>query len=479
MDKIEEISEEKISNSSKLFDEALIEDQPSRLSGFIFFLLCAIPIFSAVAFGAVDTWALGLVSFLTCLIVIFWTVDAFLKKNVQLNFNTLQIPLLGLIFIGLIQLLPLRSSGISGELLSVPAANSLSLASYQTRLAVTQLIIYFIFFAAAFVFINTQKRLRKVVLTIIIFGSVMAFFGILQRLADPESIYGFREVNQAIPFASFINQHHFAAFMEMTVGLTLALLFGKSTKEDKRFLLIIAAVLMGIAVVLTSSRGGMLSLMGVIGFIVIANVFFKPQITEGETTDTKNSRRNLALIAGGLSLIVVFFGAVVLLGGDAALLRGIGLQTGQQDVSNGRSHFWQIALRIFFDYPILGTGLDSFGLIFTRYDSWNGNFRIEQAHNDYLQILSDAGILGFICIVSFIFLLFKQSFQTISKTINLYRQDTAMGALAGCFGILLHSFFDFPLRTTSNAFFFLTLVVIATVSIKISKISRRKKEWTI
>lgn len=468
--------DDEISKSSELFVTLAEEDnEPSRLSSFIFFLLCAIPIFSTVAFGAVDAWALGLLSLFSCLIVIFWTADAFFKKELQFNSSLLQLPVLGLILIGLIQLLPLRRAGISGDLLSVPAVNSLSLASYQTRLAVTQLIIYFIFFAAALVFVNNRKRLQKVVLTIIIFGSLMAFFGILQRLANPEAIYGLRQVGQAVPFASFINQHHFAAFMELTSGLTLALLFGKSAKKDKRFLLIIAAVLMGIAVVLTSSRGGMISLMGVINFVIISNLLDKQNDKHAVKTDKKSYRRNLVLIIGGLALILVFFGAVILLGGDTSLMRGIGLQSGQQDISSGRSHFWLIALQIFFDYPILGTGLDSFGTAFTRYDTWNGNFRLEQAHNDYLQILADAGILGFICIASFIYLLFKKSLQIIGKTADSFRRDAALGALAGCFGILLHSFFDFPLRTTSNAFCFLLLVVLATVSIKHPKLHRRKK----
>ena len=475
MDRIEKMPEGKISRTSELFDAANDGGEPSRLSGFIFFLLCAMPVFSAVAFGAVDTWALGLLSLFSCFIVIFWTADAFFKKELRLNFNLLQLPFLGLIATGLIQLLPLRRADIPGDLLSVPAVNSLSLASYQTRLAVTQLIIYFIFFAAALVFINSRIRLRKTVLTVIIFGSLMAFFGILQRLANPESIYGFRPVGQAISFASFINQHHFAAFMEMTSGLTLALLFGKSTKKDKRFLLIIAAVLMGIAVILTGSRGGMLSLTGVIGFIILSNLLDKRKDKDAIDGDKKNYRRNFSLIAGGLALVICFLGAVILLGGDASLIRGIGLQSGQQDISNGRSHFWQVALKIFFDYPILGTGLDSFGTVFTRYDSWNGAYRLEQAHNDYLQILADAGIFGFACAASFIFLLFKQGLQLIGKTADSFRRDAATGALAGCFGILLHSFFDFPLRTTSNAFFFLLLVVLATVSIKSSKLHRRRK----
>jgi hypothetical protein len=38
----------------------------------------------------------------------------------------------------------------------------------------------------------------------------------------------------------------------------------------------------------------------------------------------------------------------------------------------------------------------------------------------------------------------------------------ATGALAGCFAVLVHSFFDFTLHTTSNALLFLILAALAT-----------------
>jgi O-antigen ligase len=272
--------------------------------------------------------------------------------------------------------LPLRRFDIPIDLLSIPAVSSLSLAPYSTRLAIVQLIVYFIFFAAALCFINNQNRLRKIVLTIIIFASLMAFFGILQRLANLDAIYGLRLSNQAIPFASFINQHHFAAFMEMTVGLTLGLLFSRATEYSQRIFLSFAVVVMGIAVIFTSSRAGMLSLLGVIGFIVTANIMQKPA-TEMDSPDKKgvNYRRAFAFIGGGLILILILFGSVLLLGGDESLLRGVGLQN-PDEITSGRSHFWQIAWRIFLDYPFLGAGLDSFAYVFPSYDTWNGTFRI-------------------------------------------------------------------------------------------------------
>ncbi|CAN5365751.1 hypothetical protein BH10ACI1_BH10ACI1_13260 [soil metagenome] len=458
-----------ISKTSEWFDAESVKEKPSRLSGAVFILLCLVPVVSTIAYGAVDNWALGFLAIFAGVTAIVWFADAFFKKEFCFSTNLLQIPLFALILIGVIQLLPFGNPNIPGDLLAVSATKSLSLDAYSTRFGVILLIIYFVFFSAALVFINSHKRLQRIVSVIIIFASVMAFFGILQSLANLDSIYGLRPSPQAKPFASFVNQHHFAAFMEMTIGLTVALLFGKAVKKDKNLLLIIAAVIMGIAIILTGSRGGFLSLLGVIGFIIAANLLKKEG---GERTS--NYRRNFAFIGGGIALILMLFGAVFLLGGDESLLRGVGLQNTDADLSSGRTHFWSVALKIFLDHPILGVGLNAFGTAFPQYDTWNGNLRVEQAHNDYLQILADAGILGFICIAAFIFLLFKKSLKNISKTNDNFRRHIAIGALAGCFGILIHSFFDFPLRTPSNAFFFLILTVLATASISSPKISRQK-----
>ena len=271
-------------SSSEQLTTALAPENLARTGSIIFFLLCTMLVFAPIAFGAVDIWASGILALIAFLIAVFWLFDAWKSKEFSFSTNLLQIPLIGLILIGLIQLLPLRPADVSAGLLSVPAAASLSLDPYTTRFAVVQLIVYLVFFAAALTFINNQKRMRKMVLLIIIFGALMAFFGILQRLANPEGIYGLRPTPHAVPFASFINQHHFAAFMEMTIGVTLGLLYNKATKRDKRLLLVIAVVIMGIALVFTSSRGGILSLFGVIGF-VIAGEFLAAKNRRGRRRD--------------------------------------------------------------------------------------------------------------------------------------------------------------------------------------------------
>ncbi len=444
-------------------EKVIIGDENSRLSSIIFVLLCVVPIFSTVLFGAVDNTTWVFITIFWAAIVLLWISDAWKGGGVLINTSSLLLPLIGLLMIGLVQLLPV---GGGTEGLSVPASRALSLDPYSTRFFVSKLVVYVVFFAACLTFINNERRLRMAVLILIIFGSLMAFYGILQRLASPEGIYGLRETPQSIPFGPFVNGHHFAAFMQMTGGLALALLVGKTTERDKKILLAIPVLVMGIAAVLTGSRGGLLGFFAVGAFVLLLN-FLSGRWSKADSRDAPAGTfgRNIAIGAAGVALVLLIFGAVFFLGGNDALLRGIGVENADTDLSSGRTHFWPIALKIFLEHPILGAGLEAFGVAFTKHDTWSGVFRVERAHNEYLQILSDAGIAGFICLVGFIYLLFRKSMATITGTVIGLRRDAAIGALAGCFGILIHSFFDFPLRTPSNAFVFLLICAIATVAI--------------
>lgn len=452
-------------------------DNSTFASRAIFVLLAVMLIISVIAYGGVDVWMIGLNSILAGLIVIFWLTDTWKTKVFRFNSSFLQIPLLGLIFIGIIQLIPFGSNTEINEILSIPAVGSLSLNPYLTRLFVIQLIIGLVFFAAALTFVSNRRRFQSIVLTILIFGSIIAFYGILQYLANPEAVYGLRPIGQSSPFASFFNKHHFAAFMEMTLGLTLGLLFGDATQKNKKIFLIIAAVVMGMALFLSGSRGGMISFLGVLAFVILVNFLVNREIkNKNAGEDLKNYilRRNLILFGGGFALVLILFLAVIFIGGDQSLIRGLGLSVSDDDITTGRSHFWWVALQIFFDHPIIGAGFDSYGAAFTSYDTWSGAYRVEQAHNDYLQILADAGISGFICITAFIVLLFRQGTQAIRKNKDKFVFNGVIGALAGCFGILIHSFFDFPLRTPSNALYFLMLAALATVPIHFRRVYRKK-----
>jgi O-antigen ligase len=450
------------------------EHETSRIAKVIVVLLCAIPLIAIVAYGAVDSWTIGMLSILVAVIALLWLADAGLGGEFRYSSNPVQLPIICLLAIGCVQLLPF-GSGDAGSLLNAPAVNTLSMDPYATRFFLIRLLICFVFFAAALVYLPGGKRHRRIAVTIVTFGTLVAFFAILQRLiAVPEAIYGLRPTAQAIPLGPFVNQHHFAALMEMTSGLVLGLLFGGGSSRERKIILALAAGIMGMAIMFTGSRGGLISYLGVVVLAAVASFTWGAEAVAREDQDSRSrSRRNLLIMTSAGGLVLLVLGSVLFLGGESSVLRGIGLQNVPSDVTSGRAHFWSIAWKIFLAHPILGAGFDAFGVAFPRYDSWNGQFRVEQAHNDYLQTLADGGIVSLACVLAFVFIFVRQGIVSISRRTSEINRSISTGALAGCFGILIHSFFDFPLRTPANAFFFLLLVVLAIGNGAAAKRSRQ------
>lgn len=441
---------------------ATFEVLDSRYSQAVFLLLLAVPFLATVFYGAVDSAAQGLLALASLVILVLWALVSFKNGGIIYSSNWLQVPLLALIVLGLIQLIPFGNSGAPPGVMSVSPSSALSYDPFATRMFVIRIVAILIFFSAALVFLRSSRRVRAAAISIIVFGALMAFVGTLQWLAKPDAIYGLRPTPQAIPFGSFVNQHHFAAFMEMTIGLGLGIALGGGARRSMLPLLGTGLVLMLVAVVLTGSRGGILSL-GAVVITAFAAAYFAQGVTAAKQGGPRSHRGLLIGLAGTSAVAILLLVLVIALGGADNLLRGIGFGTASEDPTSGRFHFWSVAIEIFRANPLIGAGLDAFGNAFPLFDSRNGMFRVEQAHNDYLQMLADGGLIGFAITAAFIGILVKTCISSIRTASEGFERSVAIGAFAGMVGILIHSFVDFPLRTTSNAYIFLLLAALVAV----------------
>jgi O-antigen ligase len=162
-----------------------------------------------------------------------------------------------------------------------------------------------------------------------------------------------------------------------------------------------------------------------------------------------------------------------MLGGSSVFSRFLGT-VNAEDPTTGRAHFWAVTADIIKHHPIVGAGVGAYGVLYSQYDSRDGQYRLEQAHNDYLQVLADGGIIGAILGLVFIVVLFRMGFAR-RETHDDFRRGVSTGALAGCFAVLVHSFFDFTLHTTSNTLLFLVLAALATMDSRIEREGRRRK----
>ncbi len=326
-------------------------------SRFAFLIVCLAIILSALAYGMVHYWALAIFFIGGVSILVLWLIDSWNLGSFRISRNVLQLPLVGMFLLGAFQLLPLRRPEDVGTH-SIPLVSSLSYDPYSTRFILIQTAALLIYFAAVLVFTDTPKRLRLLVRTITVFGFFLAIFGLTQSFTSPDKVYWIRELPQSQAFGPFINRHHFAGYMELALALPLGLVFTGSIEREKKFIYLFAAGLMAVALVMTNSRGGIISLLAELLFLV-ATMGLRRQHKhrKRESEEQKPPIKRAAAKAGlALAMVVALFGGVVLLGGEDALTRIVG-SVNTDDPTTGRAHFWSVTVDIIKTHPLVGTGL--------------------------------------------------------------------------------------------------------------------------
>lgn len=420
----------------------------SRSGKFLFFLYCALIVVTTMLYGAVHPVVIALFYTVVSLMVAIWAIGCFASGYLEISPSPLQIPIAAAAIYGLMQVIPFgNAAGIAG-VDGIP--RTISIDPFATQVAALHFFALFYFFGVALVVIDSPKMIKRLVAFITVFGFLYAFFAILQGLLSPGKIYGLVGVGFGTPYGSFVNRHDFAALMEMTICLLLGLLAAGAARKDRRLLYITVVSLMGIALLLSGSRGGFVSML--CGIFVLLLL-----------TRKGNSRSDSIIkIALAVGLVAAIGIGAILVGGESSLTR-FAETAASNDFSSDRMHIWHVTLGVIGHYIPFGSGLGTFGSAYTAFDTYGGMERVEQAHNDYLQVLADAGVVGFAIGFGFLYLLYNQARKSVQIP-DRYLRGVALGAVAGCSAILVHSIFDFVLHITAISVWFLTLVVLIIAS---------------
>ncbi|MFL6466808.1 MAG: O-antigen ligase family protein [Pyrinomonadaceae bacterium] len=415
------------------------------------FVLCCIAlIFTTVAYGGVHQPILVVFYVLVSLSAVSLAVDNIRSGAIEFSRELLQIPLIGSAAYAFVQIIPLGSRGAIAGLDGIN--RTISLDPYSTWTGALQFTALAFFFGIMLASLTSIKRVGLLFTVIAIFGFAYSFFAILQSVLSPQKIYGIYDVGQGSPFGSFVNRNNFAAFAEMTGALPLGLLFAGAVSKDKRLLFLTTISLIGVSLFLSGSRGGLVALAAEI----ILLLFLTSQAT---------TKKGLALRLGLIVLLIVaIVGGSVFVGGDTSLTR-FAATAASEDFSTDRSHIWSVSAKVIAANMPFGAGFGAFGVAYTPFDTLSGLARVEQAHNDYLQVLADAGVPGLLLGLGFLFLIFRYGWRSM-KIENSFRRGIAIGAFAGCFAVLVHSIFDFVLHVTAVAMLFLTLLAMLSASQK-------------
>ncbi|MDD5423112.1 MAG: O-antigen ligase family protein [Candidatus Omnitrophica bacterium] len=120
-----------------------------------------------------------------------------------------------------------------------------------------------------------------------------------------------------------------------------------------------------------------------------------------------------------------------------------------------RIGMWKTGWKIFADHPIIGNGLNTFFRNFQKYrDDADRGLKGSYAHNCYLQMAGDTGIIG---LGGFLFLVASYFFSVIKSLQNIddsLYHSILWGLSIGVFAFLVHSFFDTNLYSLNLATLF-------------------------
>lgn len=402
----------------------------------------ALIVFGVAAHGAVEDWARAALETGAGVLFAAWAVQQYLQ-NREIVLSPLLPPLVALSFVAL------------GQIVFRGTASP-----YETRLELQLLLTYIIVVFLAGQAFRTASDWRGLMWFVMSFGFLVAIFGILQHLTFNGKLYWFREMRYGgIPFGPYVNRNHFAGFAELVIPVALVpLVLGKVRRERWLAVALFALLPVG-ALFLSASRGGILSFaaeMGILALIIALR---------------RAGGRHV--LAGGVVLLLALL-LVSLLGVRQILERFSSMQSLEVTVGK-RASMRLDAWRIFRDHPWAGTGLGTLPLVFPAYESLYDARVVNHAHNDYLEMLADAGIAGGLCCAWFLGVVFFYSLKQLLVTDNSFAAALHLSGLVAVCGLVVHSLVDFNLHMPGNALLFFLMAYLAVASIPPGPARRRAR----
>lgn len=414
--------------------ETYLQLQPirSRVNEVVLYSLVSVLLLAPLAFGAVEVWATAIVEIAVAILISVWALRQVRSGAVILNGNPIFAPMCGFGAVVLLQ-------WISGN----------SAYSHATS---STMMLYAAYACACFLVTQTLTRtthVRYIATTLTCFGTCVALFAVLQSLSSNGKLYWLRTPRfGGWIYGPYVNHNHYAGLMEMLAPMPLVFAFSKYAHGRKRWIAAAAAAFMGATIFLSGSRGGMAA------YALQIALFFWFLFRQ-------RTRNSVALVLGAFLLVALV--SVAWIGGSEVTERISSVASNKQTEmgSDIRFAIYRDSLHMFAKRPVLGWGLGTFADVYPQFRSFYTNQLVNRAHNDYLELLTDTGILGFGIGVWFLIAVLRPAIRKARTWSGDVNGSVALASLLGISGILVHSFVDFNLQIPANAMLFYVLCAIA------------------
>lgn len=347
---------------------------------------------------------------------------------------------------------------------------SISLDPAQTLITFYKCLSFWSLFLVALLLINSPKRLRLTMLSMLLAGALQALYGSIEVLSGIQQslIFSYPVSNAAT--GSFVYSNHFANFLVLTTAMGLGHLIGtlkeKHSPDRREFLrsilnsmfngkaiVRITIAMMVIALVLSRSRMGNSAFFLALGISGLAGLILFRRKTRSLTWLI------VSMLVIDLLIVSSWFGL------EKVKTRLVETNFAEEV----RLNVWQSASDLLNLVPLFGVGGGSFYSVFPMFQDPESQYFYDHAHNDYLQFTIEYGILSTAVLATFIGL----SLYQCSMAMWIRRDRTMVGAAFACqmalIGMLICMSSDFPLQSPANAAYFIVILAMAWIVRKLPR----------
>lgn len=405
--------------------------------------------FGPLAFGAVEPWSIFLLETGAVLLTLLWLAKQWIDGQLTIQWNPLFLPMAAFGVLILLQVIFHHSAYPHDTLSGVMLYCSYGMLCFLSSQVLLR-----------------SSQARKVAVMLALYGFLVAGLSLLQGIAPNGKLYWVRQPRLGgWLYGPYVNHNHYAGLMELLVPIPLVISLTRLAHEKERIAAGVAAAVMTGTIFLCGSRGGMLAIL--VEFAVLGVIVAR-------------QKRGIRVAAGVGAFAIVLLTLLTWLGGKelTARVTSISSETRSEITGGIRITIDRDGLRMFREKPALGWGLGTFPVVYPQFRTFYTNFFVNQAHDDYLQLLVETGLVGFGIMIWFLIALFRSGLRKIKNWTSEVSGAVSLACMLGCVGILVHSFLDFNLQIPANAALFYVICTIGASSPFLQRARKRKPTAT-
>jgi len=330
---------------------------------------------------------------------------------------------------------------------------------YVARMELIQVVLMAFVFLLVVNNLRGQDETEAISFTLIGLATLISGYAMAQLLTHSDRVWNVHTGTILRASGTYISGNHFAGFLELLLPLALAYLLVGRLKNVAKVLLVYALLMMCGGLAVTFSRAGWAS--AVLGMLLVLGVLMFH----------RNHRLRafllLLMLTAGLSVFVV--GYLSKTPGFIHRIEPAAPGTGSAIDPLSRFWIWGSALRMWEDNKVWGVGPGHFNYRFREYRPETIQMQPDRCHNDYLNLLTDWGVVGAVIVVAgmgiFVAGLVK-TWPHVRREENAFGKSQSnrfaffLGATGGLFALAAHSAMDFNLHIPANALIAVTLLAL-------------------